>query len=67
MWIVKEQTKQTPMGKQVSPIMEAQSGAELCRDLLQKQADANRKPDDDPKHYYVVQAIKRGTKVYKPA
>ena len=67
MWVVREQSKAHPSGIQVSPIMETQSGAATVRDLLQKQADENRKPDDEPKHYYVVKAIKRGTKVYKPA
>lgn len=62
MWIVKEQSKKHPAGIPASPIMETQSGADTVRELLQKQADAARKPEDEPKHYYVVQAIKRGKK-----
>lgn len=62
MWIVKEQTRKRPNGVVVSPVMETQSGASTICKMLQEQADKNRAPDADPRHYYVTQYIKRGGK-----
>ena len=62
MWTIKEQSQTNQLGKVCSPIMETQSGAETLRDMMQKEHDKNRKPDEEPKHYYVALAIKRKSK-----
>lgn len=62
MWIVKEQSKGHPNGVPASPVMQTQSGADTICGMLQKEADANRKENEEPRHYFVAQHIKRGDK-----
>ena len=59
MWMVKCQDSKHPIGVPCSPVMETQSGANAVKDLLQKHEEENRKPDDEPKHYFVAQVISR--------
>lgn len=66
MWCVKEQSKATPMGKICSPIMETLDGAKTLQTLLQAQFEKDKKPEDDPKHYFVVQVISRRGKKANP-
>lgn len=62
MWVIKQQTKTNPSGKQVSPVMETQSGAEKMLALLKEQAAAS--PDEDVKasHFFIAAYVKRGSK-----
>lgn len=62
MWVIKEQTKRNPSGKQVSPVMETQSGADEMLALFRKQAFESADKDDNPRQYFIAQYIKRGTK-----
>lgn len=62
MWCVKEQSKKSPSGKQVSPVMETQSGAESILKLMQDQARNQPDAAENPKHYFIAQYIKRGKK-----
>ncbi len=62
MWVIKEQTKKSPFGVTISPVMETQSGAESLLKLMQEQARNLPDAAENPKHYFVAQYIKRGKK-----
>ncbi len=62
MWIIKQQSKKNTSGVACSGPIETQSGAEELLKLYQKQAREAEDYAENPKHYFVAQFIKRGSK-----
>lgn len=62
MWIIKEQTKKSPSGVKVSPVLQTQPGAEEMLALYR--AEAEKAPDyaDNPKYYFICNYIPRTKK-----
>ena len=62
MWVIKQQTKTNPSGKQVSPVMETQSGADKMLALLKEQAAQSKDENVSASHFFIAAYVKRGKK-----